>query len=93
MNKATLTIDMKPRKERSKQVMVEGKIRELLRDLPGARVSVGRGSSGEKLELTLASDDSQLLESTAAVVEKEIRALKGVGNVKSGLALQRPEIA
>ncbi len=92
VNKATLTVDMKPRKERSKQVVVENKIREALRSLPGVRVSVGRGSSGENLELTLASDDSQLLESTAASVEKEIRTLKGVGNVKSGQALQRPEI-
>jgi multidrug efflux pump subunit AcrB len=91
-NKATLTVDMKPRKERRKQVVVEAQIREVLADLPGARVSVGRGSSGEKLELTLAGDDSQLLESTAASLEKEIRTLKGVGNVKSGLALQRPEI-
>ena len=92
VNKATLTVDMKPRKERRKQVVVEEHIREVLADLPGARVSVGRGNSGEKLELTLAGDDSQLLESTAASVEKEIRTLKGVGNVKSGLALQRPEI-
>ena len=91
-NKATLTVDMKPRKERRKQVVVEAQIREILADLPGARVSVGRGNSGEKLELTLAGDDSQLLESTAASLEKEIRTLKGVGNVKSGLALQRPEI-
>jgi multidrug efflux pump subunit AcrB len=92
VNKVTLTVDMKPRKERRKQVVVESQIREVLADLPGARVSVGRGSSGEKLELTLAGDDSQLLESTAASLEKEIRSLKGVGNVKSGLALQRPEI-
>lgn len=92
VNKATLTVDMKPRKERRKQVVVEAQIREVLADLPGARVSVGRGSSGEKLDLTLAGDDSQLLESTAASLEKEIRTLNGVGNVKSGLALQRPEI-
>lgn len=92
VNKATLTVDMKPRKERRKQVVVEAQIREVLADLPGARVSVGRGSKGEKLELTLAGDDSQLLESTAASLEKEIRSLKGVGNVRSGLALQRPEI-
>lgn len=92
VNKATLTVDMKQRKERRKQVEVEAHIRELLADLPGVRVSVGRGSSGEKLDLTLASDDSKLLESTAASLESEIRTLKGVGNVKSGLALQRPEI-
>ncbi len=89
---ATLTVDMKPRGERRKQAVVEEQIREQLRPLPGARVAVGRGNSGEKLEVTLASDDSQLLESTAASLERDMRTLKRVGNVTSGAALQRPEI-
>jgi len=92
VNSATLTVDMKARGERRKQVEVEEEIRTLLRQLPGARIAVGRGSSGEKLEVTLASDDSQLLESTAAALERDMRTLKGVGNVTSGAALQRPEI-
>jgi len=92
VNKATLTVEMKPRGERKKQVVVEERIRSALRDIPGARVSVGRGSSGEKLEVTLASDDSQLLESAAAALERDMRSLTGVGNVTSGQALQRPEI-
>lgn len=89
---ATLTVDMKPRGERRKQAVVEDQIRELLRVLPGARVAVGRGSNGEKLEVTLASDDSQLLESAAVSLERDMRTLKRVGNVTSGAALQRPEI-
>lgn len=92
VNSATLTVDMKPRGDRRKQVLVEGQIREMLRTLPGVRVSVGRGASGEKLEVTLASDDSQLLESTAASLERDIRSLKGLGNVSSSVSLQRPEI-
>ena len=92
VNSATLTVDMKARGERRKQVAVEQEIRTLLRQLPGARIAVGRGTSGEKLEVTLASDDSQLLESTAAALERDMRTLKGVGNVTSGAALQRPEI-
>ncbi len=92
VNKATLTVDMKPRKERSKQQVVENRTREVLRGIPGARVSVGGSGSGQKLELTLASDDAQLLETTAASLEKEIRTLKGVGNVQTSQALQRPEI-
>ncbi|MEN6487537.1 MAG: efflux RND transporter permease subunit [Smithella sp.] len=92
VNRATLTVDMKPRGDRRKQVLVEEQIREMLRILPGVRISVGRGASGEKLEVTLASDDSQLLESTAASLERDIRSLKGLGNVSSGIALQRPEI-
>jgi multidrug efflux pump subunit AcrB len=92
VNAATLTVDMKPRKERRKQVVVEDAIRDALRLLPGARISVGRGSSGEQLQITLASDDSQLLENSAASLERELRTLKGVGSVTSGQSLQRPEI-
>ncbi|MBS1156117.1 MAG: family transrane transporter [Proteobacteria bacterium] len=92
VNSATLTVDMKPRGERRKQSVVEAEIREKLAVLPGARISVGRGSNGEKLEVTLASDDSALLESAAAALERDMRTLKGVGNVTSGAALQRPEI-
>jgi multidrug efflux pump subunit AcrB len=92
VNSATLTVDMKPRKQRDKQVVVEGKIRDALRALPGARIAVGRGSNGEKLEVTLAGNDSALLEFAAASLERDMRTLKGVGNVTSGAALQRPEI-
>jgi len=92
VNSATLTVDMKPRKERAKQVVVEDKIRTALKALPGARITVGKGSNGEKLEVTLAGDNSQLLESAATTLERDMRTLKGVGNVTSGAALQRPEI-
>jgi len=92
VNSATLTVDMKPRKQRDNQVVVEGKIRDALRTVPGARFEVGRGSNGEKLEVTLAGNDSPLLESAAANLERDMRTLKGVGNVISGAALQRPEI-
>jgi len=92
VNSATLTVDMKPRKQRDNQVVVEGKIRDALRTVPSARFEVGRGSNGEKLEVTLAGNDSTLLESAAANLERDMRTLKGVGNVISGAALQRPEI-
>ena len=90
---ATLTVDLVPRGERKlKQSQVESHMRELLRTLPGLRVSVGGGNSGEKLELTLASDDPDVLVSAASQVETQLRTLKGIGNVTSSAALQRPEI-
>ena len=92
VNLATLTVDMKPRKERRKQVVVENEIRNLMGRVPGARISVGRGSNGEKLQVTLAGDDSKLLETAAAALERDMRSLNGVGNVTSGAALERPEI-
>ncbi|GAA5171806.1 efflux RND transporter permease subunit [Viridibacterium curvum] len=93
VRKATLTIKLTPRSERHrKQSAIEAEMREVMKALPGARVNVGRGGSGEKLELTLASDDSNALLSAAANVERDLRTLKGVGNVTSGAALQRPEV-
>ncbi|MFH6565633.1 efflux RND transporter permease subunit [Pseudomonas kulmbachensis] len=90
---ATLTVDLVPRGERDlKQSVVEARMREALRALPGVRVSVGGADSGEKLTLTLASDEAGLLVRTANEVEAQLRTLKGIGNVTSSAALQRPEI-
>jgi hydrophobe/amphiphile efflux-1 (HAE1) family protein len=93
VRKATLTLTLTPRSERSrKQSDIEAEMRTVMKALPGARVNVGRGGSGEKLELTLASDDGNALLATAADVERDLRTLKGVGNVTSSAALQRPEV-
>ncbi|HFH3285665.1 efflux RND transporter permease subunit [Pseudomonas aeruginosa] len=93
LTSATLTVDLLPRGERElKQSAVEAKMRDLLRTLPGVRVSVGGANSGETLELTLASDDPDILDSAAAKVEAQLRTLPGIGNVTSSAALQRPEI-
>ncbi|KAF1712838.1 efflux RND transporter permease subunit [Pseudoxanthomonas sacheonensis] len=93
LTSATLTVDLVPRGDRKfKQSEVEAKMRDLLRDLPGVRVSIGGGNSGESLDITLASDDGDALTNTAAQVQDQLRTLRGIGNVTSGAALQRPEI-
>ena len=90
---ATLTVDLVPRDERDlKQSEIEARMRDLLRALPGTRIAVGSGASGETLGITLASDDPLVLATTAMKVEAELRTLKGIGNVTSSAALQRPEI-
>lgn len=90
---ATLTVDLVPRGERRlKQSQVEAKMRELLHTLPGTRVSVGGGSNGATLDITLAGDDPQVLATAAAQAERQLRTLPGIGNVTSSAALQRPEI-
>lgn len=91
---ATLTVELVDRSERGiKQSQVEEKMREVLRDLPGARVGVGGGGNGEVLQVTLASDDGNLLNMVARSVEADIRnKVTGIGNVSSSAALQRPEI-
>jgi len=93
LTSATIIVELLPRTERKrKQSAVEAEMRGLLRQLAGVRVAVGGGNNGESLELTLASDDPQALAAAAAQAEIELRTLKGIGNVKSSAALQRPEI-
>jgi len=93
VRKATLTVDLVSRSDRDqKQSAVEDDMRRVLRALPGARVAVGNGGNGEKLEITLAGSDSGTLESTAAALEAQLRTLKGIGNVSSSAALQQPEV-
>ncbi len=67
-------------------------MREALAPLPGARVSIGRGTPGEKMNLMLAGNDPQVLMRTARAVETESRTLRGIGAVTSSASLQRPEI-
>ena len=89
---ATLTVDLVPRGERAKQSLVEASVRDTLRQLPGVRVSVGGAGNGELLQLTLAGNDAAVLEAAAAALEPQLRGLRGIGNVTSSAALQRPEI-
>jgi len=92
--KATLTINMTPRGERrglSKQ-QIESQLRETLAVLPGARVKVGFGASAEKYVLVLAGEDGAALTAHAAVVERELRTVPGIGAVTSSSSLVRPEL-
>lgn len=94
-NKATLTLNLTPRKERpgiSKQA-IEAELRRAMDALPGARVKVGFGGSAEKFILVLAGEDGEALAAHARVVERELRTLPGIGNVTNTSSLQRPELA
>ncbi len=91
---ATLTINLTHRTQRrgtSKQV-IEGQLREALKDLPGARIKVGFGQSSEKYVLVLAGEDGTALMAHAAVVERELRSIPGIGAVTSSSSLVRPEL-
>jgi multidrug efflux pump subunit AcrB len=94
VTKATLTINMTHRTERpglTKQA-IEAQLRDALVALPGARVKVGFGQSSEKYVLVLASEDGAALAAHAAVVERELRTLPGIGAVTSSSSLLRPEL-
>lgn len=91
--KATLTVVLTHRTERKvNQQVIENQIREQLKNLPGARVTVGEGGSGEKLQVVLAGEDANALQTATIEVERQLRTLKGIGNVTSSASLQRPEI-
>ena len=94
-NKATLTLNLTPRKDRpgvSKQA-IEADLRHAMDALPGARVKVGFGGSAEKFILVLAGEDGDTLAAHARLVERELRTLPGIGNVTNTSSLQRPELA
>jgi len=93
VSSATLIVDLVARGERElKQSQLEARLREALRSLPGTRIAVGAGGSGETLAITLAGDDADILTRAANAVEAELRTLQRIGNVTSSAALQRPEI-
>ncbi len=94
VRKATLTINMTPRGERggvSKQA-VEAELRQALEAIPGARIKVGFGASAEKYVLVLSGADGAALAAHAAVVERELRTIPGIGNVTTSASLVRPEL-
>jgi len=94
VTKATLTINLTPRNERpgiSKQ-SVEADFRRALEDVPGARIKVGMGDSGEKYQLALTGEDGRVLSEHAQRVERDLRSLPGIGAVTSSSSLVRPEI-
>ncbi|WLR95359.1 efflux RND transporter permease subunit [Shinella zoogloeoides] len=92
-NSATIIVNLAPLDERDvKQSQIEADLRKALEALPGVRIEIGSGGNGTQLTLTLAGDDSTLLEQAATRLEADLRTLPGIGNVTSSAAMQSPEI-
>ncbi|MDD3528623.1 MAG: efflux RND transporter permease subunit [Gallionellaceae bacterium] len=94
VRKATLTLNLTPRKERGgvRKQTVEAELREALAAIPGVRVNVGLGGANDKYVLVLASEDGAVLAEHARLVERELRSLPGIGNVTTTASLVRPEL-
>jgi multidrug efflux pump subunit AcrB len=91
--RAVLTITTVHRTDRSESMAdLEQQIRSRLDQIAGARFSVGPPDLGAKMQLVLRSEDPVALTASAQKVERELRGLKGIGNVSSSAALVRPEI-
>jgi multidrug efflux pump subunit AcrB len=92
VRRGTLTIQLSNTDgTRGAQQAFERKATEMLRDVAGARLQF-EGGGGDRLQVTLAGDDSNRLALAAANVEREIRAMPGLGSITSSAALQKPEI-
>ncbi|WP_240224467.1 efflux RND transporter permease subunit [Rheinheimera hassiensis] len=90
---AVLTLSLTHRSERAglHKQQIEQQLREMLSALPGARIKVGMGGS-ENYMLVLAGEDSRILQQHALQVERELRAIPGIGAVTSSASLVRPEL-
>ncbi|MFM2397517.1 MAG: hypothetical protein RLZZ144_767, partial [Pseudomonadota bacterium] len=71
---------------------IEDQLRTALMDLPAVRVKVGMGSSSDKYQLVLTSENSDLLNEHALKVGQELRTISGIGNVVSNSSVSRPEV-
>jgi multidrug efflux pump subunit AcrB len=89
---ASLSIQLKPRDQRVRKQIIEDQLREAMTALPGVRVKVGLGSSADKYQLVLTSDDGELLSGYALKVGQELRTIPGIGNVVSNSSILRPEV-
>ncbi|NVM75212.1 multidrug efflux pump subunit AcrB [Duganella sp. SG902] len=90
---AVLTLTTAHRTDRKESMAdIEEAIRHKMDAIPGARFKVGPADNGVKMQLVLRSEDPVALKEAAQKAERELRTLKGVGNVRSTASLVRPEI-
>ncbi|MGH8049935.1 MAG: efflux RND transporter permease subunit [Arenimonas sp.] len=91
--KATLVLDWgTPDTRERSQKDLERVARELLQDLPGARISYISSEPGELMQLVLAGDDPKRLIEAAQQLKKDLHTLKGLGAISSSASLLRPEL-
>lgn len=91
--RAVLTVTAVHRNKRKDSIAdIDAKIRSEIADISGAKFNVGPPDTGVKMQLVLQSEDPLALVEAAQKVERELRTLKGVGNVSSSASLVRPEI-
>jgi multidrug efflux pump subunit AcrB len=91
-NRAELLVTLVANEARSGQAAIEDLVRAVLSDVPGARFSVGSGGLGQRIELLLASEDTDALRKSARAIVREMRGLSGISNVRSSASLERAEI-
>jgi multidrug efflux pump subunit AcrB len=92
VRRGSLTITFLPRGERPSQAEIEAQVRTKLEAVPGARFALDGGGPGNNLQLILASNNSRALKATAQSLERELRGVAGLSNIRTTASLERPEI-
>ncbi|MCP5143670.1 MAG: efflux RND transporter permease subunit [Gammaproteobacteria bacterium] len=93
VRRASLTVNLLPRGQRGSQLSIENEMRRRLLDIPGARFAIGAGGApGEKLAVTLGSENAPALKATAQALERELRGITYLSNISSTASLERPEL-
>lgn len=93
VRRAVLTLTLEHHDKRRESLKdIESELRAKLSDIPGARFKVGPQDSGVKMQIVLKSDDPAALLAANRAAERDLRTLKGVGNVSSSASLTQPEL-
>ncbi|HZX26005.1 MAG TPA: efflux RND transporter permease subunit [Telluria sp.] len=91
--RAVLTVTTVHRNDRKESLeQIDSMLRAKLADVPGAKFKVGAADTGVNMEIVLRSDDPEALDKAARAAVRDLRTLKGIGNVSSSASLVRPEI-
>ncbi|MGJ0491325.1 efflux RND transporter permease subunit [Methylobacter sp.] len=92
VREGSVTLTLNEREQRPPQGVIEQAVRQALRQVAGARFSLGVGGPGEKMSLILSSDNVSALKASAQALERELRGLGTFSNITSTASLERPEI-
>lgn len=92
VRRGALILTLAPREKRDAQVIIENLVREKLRAVPGARFALAGSAPGEKIQLILSGDNAAALKDSARALERQMRGIPGLSNVRSTASLERPEI-
>ena len=93
--RASVTLIDRAERDRSQQQLQQLMLTDL-RAIPGVRTqsggNTGGGPSGGPVQITLTGDDSAVLATTAANVERELRQVPELSNVTTSASLLQPEL-